>query len=149
KHLPNGLAHDHAVQAERPVFEIANVGFDSLLDIAFGTCLSPESLHLCEASNSWPDDGANLVIIERARKNFIMCRQVGSGSNHTHFAAQHVHELRNLVHAELPHEPARGKHPRVRLQGLSRLLAMLGMHRAVLKNPKWPVLKASAALGKE
>src|SRR5258707_4625370 len=105
-HGPDGARQDPQIQPQRPVVDVLQVHAHPFIEIA--DAISPADLP--QTRNAWTHAELSLVPqlvpLELVRKR-------GARSNEAHVALEHAPQLRQLVQAVLPEEPADARDARV------------------------------------
>jgi hypothetical protein len=120
--LPERAENDGAVEGQRPVLDIDQVGFQAGFDVRAPHNLAAEPADLCQPGDARFNKGAKLVIGQQGGEPMVVFHQMRPGSDDAHLSGQHVEELREFIHAESTQETADGKDAAIAHGGLFRLL---------------------------
>src|SRR6516164_5120340 len=91
--VPDGLQQDFQIEPETPALDVVEIVLDPLCDRR----VAPPAVDLRPARDTRLDLVTEHIAGHPAPELFDEARPLGPGADETHLAAQHVHELRQLV----------------------------------------------------
>ena len=138
-----------AIQGQRPVGDIVQVGRHPLFHRPYFPRLSPVACYLCQACNTRRHRVPTHEIRNLRRVVLRMPQHVRPRTHYRHVAAQHVPELRQLIHAARPHPSTQPRHPIISPARLRSVCLRVQAHRAEFVAVKWPPVLARTQLLEE
>lgn len=120
------------VEPESPVFEIPDVAPDALFHLPEFLGLTTEACDLRPTRDARTAEMAHHVLIDELTIHLRVEHHVGTGTDNTHVALQHIEELWELIDIGLAHELAKRELAWVVLGGLQGVGLVVDMHRTEL-----------------